>query len=120
MPNGAVRVNSKATVACVISLIVCVYLIYSWASARSSMKSGSYHRRLDTWKKQDFVDIPKEVKELAKNVKVTEHTVKVVVDDKVIGHFVMLKLVSSPVWLSISRSDSRTKPNTNPKTNPSH
>ena len=89
MPNGAVRVNSKAAVASVISLIVCVYLIYSWASARSSMKSGSYHRRLDTWKKQDFVDIPERVKELSKNVKVTEDRVKVVIDDTVIGNFVM-------------------------------
>jgi len=87
MQNGTIRVNSKAAVACVVSLIVCVYLIYSWASARSSMKSGTYHRRLDTWKKNDFVDIPSGVKEQMQNVKVAEERVKVVIDDTVVGHF---------------------------------
>ena len=86
MQNGTIRVNSKAAVACVISLIVCIYLIYSWASARSSMKSGTHHRRLDTWKKHDFVDIPSDVKELVQNIKVTEDRVKVVTDDTVIGN----------------------------------
>ena len=87
MQNGTIRVNSKAAVACVVSLVVCIYLIYSWASARSSMKSGTYRRRLDTWKKQDFVDIPPEIIKLAQNVKVTEDRVKVVVDDTVIRSF---------------------------------
>jgi len=84
MHNGAVRVNSKSAVACVISLLVCIYLIYSWASARSSMKSGTYHRRLDTWKKQDFIDIPQGIKHLSQNINVNEDTVTVVVDDMVI------------------------------------
>jgi len=85
MYNGAIRVNSKAAIACVISVIVCVYVIYSWTTARSSVKSGTHHRRLDTWKKHDFVDIPQRVEELARNVKVSEDTVKVVLDDQVIG-----------------------------------
>jgi len=87
MHNGAVRVNSKAAIACVISMTVCVYLIYSWASARSSMKSGTYHRRLDTWKKHDFVDIPQGIRDLAKDVKINEDRVKIAMDDKVIGSF---------------------------------
>jgi len=89
MQNGSIRVNSKAAVACAVSLIVCVYLVYSWASARSSMKSGTYHRRLDTWKKHDFVDIPAGIKEQMPNVKITEDTVKVVIDDTVIEHSVI-------------------------------
>lgn len=84
MNNGAVRVNSKTAAACVVSLIVCIYLIYSWASARSSMKSGTHHRRLDTWKKHDFVDIPPGIKELAETVQVHENTVEIVMDDTVI------------------------------------
>ena len=84
MHNGTIRVNSKAAVVCVISSIVCVYIIYSWASARWSIKSGTHHRRLDTWKKHDFVDIPQGVKELAQSIKITEDTVKVVLDGTVI------------------------------------
>jgi len=84
MYNGAVRINSKATVACVISVTVCVYIIYSWATAGSSVKSGTHHRRLDTWKKHDFVDIPQGTEDLAQNVKVNEDTVKVVLDGQVV------------------------------------
>jgi len=86
MYNAAVRVNSKATIAMLISLIVCVYITYSWTTARSSMKSGTHHRRLDTWKKHDFVDIPDSIQELTRNIKVNEDTVKVVLDDQVIGN----------------------------------
>ena len=85
MYNGVVRMNSKTSVACVISLIVCVYLIYSWASARSSVKTY-HHRQLDTWKKHDFVDIPQRIKEKAQHIKVTEDTVNVVMDDTVIAN----------------------------------
>jgi len=101
MYNGAVRVNSKAAIACVISLIVCVYLIYSWATARSSMKSGTHHRRLDTWKKHDFVDIPEGIQELARNVKINEDTVKVVLDDKVLGNLTFI-LTSQPATLPMT------------------
>jgi len=96
MNNGTVRVNSKALVACVISLIVCVYLVYSWASARSSMKSGTYHRRLDTWKKHDFVDVPQTVKDLAANIKIKEDTVKVDMDDTVIGNSLQCRGTKRP------------------------
>ena len=48
------------------------------------MKSGTHHRRLDTWKKHDFVDIPPGIKELTETVQVHENTVEIVMDDTVI------------------------------------
>jgi len=51
------------------------------------MKSWTYHRRLDTWKKHDFVDIPQGIRDLAKDVKINEDRVKIAMDDKVIGSF---------------------------------
>jgi len=80
---SAIRVNSKTAIASVILLVVCIYLLYSWLSARS-VKSGTYHRQLDTWKKHDFVDIPQGIKQMTQNVKVNEDTVTVLMDDKVI------------------------------------
>jgi len=78
-----IRVNSKTVIASLTLVIVCIYLLYSWISVRSA-KSGTYHRRLDTWKKHDFVDIPQGTKKMAQNVKVNEDTVKVLMDNKVI------------------------------------
>ena len=78
-----VRINPKAAVACVVSLLVCVYLVYSWAAARSSMKSGTIRRQLDTWKQNDFVDIPQPITERAQKIKVEENRVKVVMDKTV-------------------------------------
>jgi len=82
MYNGVIRVNSKAAMAAVISFIVCVYLIYSWSSG-SSVKSATHHRRLDTWKKHDFVDIPEGIDDMAPNIKVNQDTIKVVLDGQV-------------------------------------
>jgi len=67
------------------------------------MKSGTHHRRLDTWKKHDFVDIPEEVTKLTKDVKVQEDTVEIVMDNTVIGttHF-----LCETHWLKYRPDDS--------------
>jgi len=80
-------VNTKALVACGVSLLVCLYLLYSWASARASTRSGTLLKRQSTWKTHDFVDIPADVVDRMKSVAIEEKHVNVNVEGQIVKIF---------------------------------
>jgi hypothetical protein len=85
--NNTVRLNRKAVLLCLIVGTVFLYSVYSWTSSRiSSQYSGTRLKRLNTWKKFDYVEIPADIIESAKNVEISHGTMHLTAANQVNFH----------------------------------
>jgi len=83
--NGII-LHKQALLICVVAGVVFLYLVYSWTSSKSSpVSSGTRLKRLNTWKTNDFVDIPLAIIESAKELKIIQKQLSLTISDTVLN-----------------------------------
>ena len=75
-----VELNLKAVVVATVTGVVALYLLYSFYPKHSGMSKLKQHL---TWKTRSFQDIPPDIKERAKTVKIIERTETINIDGEV-------------------------------------